>query len=1023
MMLPSLFLCVVTLATLQSLSLAATLEPSKPENKDKLPKCPYDTEVQFYTAAIDILDLPEACHEERHLNTIGFLLQDVVHSCEDLLPEYKEEQSKTKVCPFPMEVEEQRRNLRENNPNANGNASQRANPNSSSVAQKRRRYKYGMVGSCRRCRKGMNGRTLEANKNDVCSMSEEIVRLREETKYAATSAQAILASMQEKAAGSVLPQDDADIAEMLTHAIGYARQCVEANEIATKCAETASRLCEEESLLESSQSTLQKLVEIEFQFASMSVTDSKTALARIRQVQRDLDVRLHLTKSDSRRLNSRSDPNRAGDLAAGNDVCSVSKQITHLREEAKNAATTAQAILASMKEATAGGVLPRARGDVDATEILTHAIDYARDCLEASEIATKSAETVARLCEALSQLESSESSLQKLAEIEFKFASMSVANSKAALARIRQAQRDLDVLLHRQQAESRRLKNSFSSSNADTSSPSGSEAEYVERLSSNLEASNTACEQVKEAMIQKTIAQETSIQGDEVYDEVMKVSLGHEGNANVKRIKYEAELAHLQVRVEATKAIAAADLASLLCAESSQLIRYLRTLPDDDELKVAETGVVDSRLALSQLKAWRDEMEEVIALAEFDPVMSGLDGDSDRDETVLEVHKNNVETEIIIVESQLRAVPTNSSEAVALENKKESLVAEEVQIEEALENEEEFDIGQSALKKDEMYDALAPDFDESPPLRYVLRFTKDGNNMTVEKNWNPENEAPGSKAEWFRKLGDMVVVDVPRRLMLIYNSDMGGCVTEDSELSVVVVVTEVKSVWEAPKEECEVENVIPEEVSSALAAKEATSSTLPVEEEDSSVPLPVVARQQEPSISSDKSVGKKSKGGDSISSLDGKKKPRGERSETATEATTEANQAIPETTAESVQATPVASAGSSEASNGVTVISGEATPGNQDCTVEIKGRNAYWAGINVGFDSSSATLDFSRTGLDLSTVTVQKGVFESAVVVGQTITLTKPGWVSKRTLGYFDFNANGNDALKSMSPPKCMTEN
>ena len=54
------------------------------------------------------------------------------------------------------------------------------------------------------------------------------------------------------------------------------------------------------------------------------------------------------------------------------------------------------------------------------------------------------------------------------------------------------------------------------------------EQEYLNRLTGNLETSNTACEQVKQAMIQKTIAEETVAQGDKIYDNVMNLSLGLE---------------------------------------------------------------------------------------------------------------------------------------------------------------------------------------------------------------------------------------------------------------------------------------------------------------------------------------------------------------------------------------------------------------------------------------------------------------------------------------------------------------
>lgn len=53
---------------------AALLLPSLSVAQD-LPTCELDTEIQFFTAEFDVLDLPEACYDEKHLTTLGFLIQ------------------------------------------------------------------------------------------------------------------------------------------------------------------------------------------------------------------------------------------------------------------------------------------------------------------------------------------------------------------------------------------------------------------------------------------------------------------------------------------------------------------------------------------------------------------------------------------------------------------------------------------------------------------------------------------------------------------------------------------------------------------------------------------------------------------------------------------------------------------------------------------------------------------------------------------------------------------------------------
>lgn len=66
--------------------------------------------------------------------------------------------------------------------------------------------------------------------------------------------------------------------------------------------------------------------------------------------------------------------------------------------------------------------------------------------------------------------------------------------------------------------------------------------DYLARLSSNLDSSNTACEKVKQAMIQKTLAEEAVIDSDEVYDEIMGLARGFDQNPDVEKIKGEALL-------------------------------------------------------------------------------------------------------------------------------------------------------------------------------------------------------------------------------------------------------------------------------------------------------------------------------------------------------------------------------------------------------------------------------------------------------------------------------------------------
>ena len=91
------------------------------------------------------------------------------------------------------------------------------------------------------------------------------------------------------------------------------------------------------------------------------------------------------------------------------------------------------------------------------------------------------------------------------------------------------------------------------------------------------------------------------------------------------------------------------------------------------------------------------------------------------------------------------------------------------------------------------------------------------------------------------------------------------------------------------------------------------------------------------------------------------------------------------------------------------------------CSIILEnGNDSYWAGIEIGTDLEQFVLDFSRTGLDLSKVKVDQGVFQ-AKVVGQLVYVTKkPSWVNKNVRGYMGLSASNYQPLKNFTLPVCM---
>lgn len=75
------------------------------------------------------------------------------------------------------------------------------------------------------------------------------------------------------------------------------------------------------------------------------------------------------------------------------------------------------------------------------------------------------------------------------------------------------------------------------------------------------------------------------------------------------------------------RACKAADLASQSC--STEHTRFIRSLQVNhvvqEEVNAAASGILETREALADEKNARDEMEEAIALIEFDPAMSELE--------------------------------------------------------------------------------------------------------------------------------------------------------------------------------------------------------------------------------------------------------------------------------------------------------------------------------------------------------------------------------------------------------------
>ena len=99
-------------------------------------------------------------------------------------------------------------------------------------------------------------------------------------------------------------------------------------------------------------------------------------------------------------------------------------------------------------------------------------------------------------------------------------------------------------------------------------------------------------------------------------------------------------------------------------------------------------------------------------------------------------------------------------------------------------------------------------------------------------------------------------------------------------------------------------------------------------------------------------------------------------------------------------------------------------PINPNCGVTIRDadRSPWYAGLDVGFDAPQIVLDFTDSGLNLQDIQINPGTNFDVSIVGQTIGLLNPGWVTSTMPGFIGFhglNYGQLDALATFVEPIC----
>jgi len=96
-------------------------------------------------------------------------------------------------------------------------------------------------------------------------------------------------------------------------------------------------------------------------------------------------------------------------------------------------------------------------------------------------------------------------------------------------------------------------------------------------------------------------------------------------------------------------------------------------------------------------------------------------------------------------------------------------------------------------------------------------------------------------------------------------------------------------------------------------------------------------------------------------------------------------------------------------------------PNGGRCIATLRsGNNPWWAGFDVASNRTGVTLDFSGTGLDVTTVRIDAGG-ANIDISGQTLTMAAPEWIGLDTPVYLGLGGNNNAALATLIAPSCTT--
>lgn len=319
---------------------------------------------------------------------------------------------------------------------------------------------------------------------------------------------------------------------------------------------------------------------------------------------------------------------------------------------------------------------------------------------------------------------------------------------------------------------------------------------FIDLVVEYMGVSSVECVELNKAINSRAMADESAAEANTTFDNILDMASNYRGSAAVLKSIAFAEDAHQEVLEASINAGWATSQTESYC----QTAHWASTNEDrdaffghaDDAAGQVAMFAASARNGLYVLKEVRIALSQFIAV-----VTSDGSGTGGIEETLLQQGQELAEkieqlkAGIEEIDTEV-GLTTDRTLLASLGREKEILLKEEGELKELLATNEEILSEQIEVKKGIFEQEFRPNYDFEEPLQFILKSY--GQEKKGVASWARTDEEEGSKEAWFGRFGTLVVDEVPRRLMLVFNETSGGCIAENTILEVMVNLTEVP-IW------------------------------------------------------------------------------------------------------------------------------------------------------------------------------------------------------------------------------------